>query len=183
MPIARFCSACGAALPTRPPVTCAGCGTPHWLNAKPCANAIVADRGRLLLTRRARAPWLGMWCAPGGFCEESEHPIETVEREVAEETGLQVRVTGFIGIWLTAYSDVPHRDGGTIAVAYYHAEPSGPTSGEVDPAEVAELGWFAWDELPEGLAPPDTLPAVLAAWRKDLLANRTRTPLPDRPQR
>ena len=124
-----------------------------------------------------------MWCAPGGFCDESEHPIETVEREVAEETGLPVQVTGFIGIWLTHYADVPDPESGTIAVAYYHAEPSGPPSGQVDPAEVAEVGWFAWEELPEELAPPDTLPAVLAAWRADLLAHRTRTPLPDRPRR
>jgi 8-oxo-dGTP diphosphatase len=124
-----------------------------------------------------------MWCAPGGFCEEAEHPIETVEREVAEETGLEVRVTGFIGIWLTAYADAATQDSGTIAVAYYHAEPAGAASGQVDAAEVAELDWFDGDELPQQLAPPDTLPAVLSAWRSDVAAGRTRTPLPDRPKR
>jgi 8-oxo-dGTP diphosphatase len=122
-----------------------------------------------------------MWCAPGGFCEEAEHPIETVEREVAEETGLEVRVAGFVGIWLTAYADAATEESATIAVAYYHAEPTGARSGHGDPAEVAELAWFTWEELPRALAPPDTLPAVLSAWRADLAAGRTRTPLPDRP--
>ena len=35
----------------------------------------------------------------------------------------------------------------------------------IDPAEVSELGWFSFDELPDALAPPGTLEAVLAAVR------------------
>ena len=90
MPEVRFCSACGAELPSLPPVTCAACGTSHWLNPKPCANAIVVDGDKVLLARRAYAPWKDGWGAPGGFCEVGEHPIETAEREVLEETGLRV---------------------------------------------------------------------------------------------
>jgi 8-oxo-dGTP diphosphatase len=51
----------------------------------------------VLLARRAYAPWQDAWGSPGGFCEVGEHPIETVEREVLEETGLRVSVTGYIG--------------------------------------------------------------------------------------
>ncbi|MGH3132922.1 MAG: NUDIX hydrolase, partial [Gaiellaceae bacterium] len=96
MAVVRFCSACGAELPSRPPVTCGECGTSHWRNPKPCANAVVVDGGRVLLARRAYAPWKGMWGTPGGFCEAGEHPIEAVERETLEETGLHVSVTGYI---------------------------------------------------------------------------------------
>ena len=42
MPEVRFCSACGAELESRPPVTCSACGVSHYANPKPCANAIVA---------------------------------------------------------------------------------------------------------------------------------------------
>lgn len=180
MPVARFCSACGERLPRTPPVTCAACGTQHWRNAKPGANAIVSDGDRVLLTERALTPWRGMWCAPGGFCEPGEHPIATAEREVHEETGLPVRVTGFIGIWVSSYENAPPDEADWISVAYYHATPIG-APGRHDPAEVAEIGWFRPDELPSELAPPVVLPAVLAAWRADARAGRTTSPLPDRP--
>jgi ADP-ribose pyrophosphatase YjhB (NUDIX family) len=162
----RFCSACGAELASPPPVTCTACGVSHWRNPKPCANAIVVDGGRVLLTRRAYAPWEGGWCSPGGFCERGEHPIETVEREVLEETGLRVKVSGYLGVWVDDYTDataVPEVD--VINVAYYLAEPVGGGEGDFDPAEVSELRWFAWDELPADLAPPGTLAAVLAVAR------------------
>jgi ADP-ribose pyrophosphatase YjhB (NUDIX family) len=166
MPEVRFCSACGAELETPPPVTCAACGTNHWRNPKPCANAIVVDGHRVLLARRAHSPWKGLWGSPGGFCEHGEHPIETVEREVLEETGLRVRITGYLGVWVDAYVDdhaAPSDD--VINVGYYLAEPVGGDESQFDPAEVSELGWFAWDELPKDLAPPGTLEAVLLATR------------------
>jgi 8-oxo-dGTP diphosphatase len=137
----------------------------------------------VLLVRRAHAPWRGAWCAPGGFCEAREHPIAAVEREVFEEAGVRVEVTGFIGIWIDDYADEPNPDNETISVAYYHARPTGEPAGVVDAAEVAELGWFAWRELPDALAPPGTLEAVLAGWRADVAAGRNFGPLPDYPHR
>jgi ADP-ribose pyrophosphatase YjhB (NUDIX family) len=139
----------------------------HYANPKPCANAIVVKGGKVLLARRAYAPWKDAWGSPGGFCELGEHPIETVEREVLEETGLRIDVTGYIGVWVDDYADehaVPGND--VINVAYYLAEPVGGDEKAFDPAEVSELAWFAWDELPTDLAPPGTLAEVLAAARE-----------------
>ena len=173
MPEVRFCSACGAALPSAPPVTCTACGTSHWRNPKPCANAIVVRDDKVLLARRAYAPWKDGWGTPGGFCEVGEHPIETVEREVLEETGLRVSVTGYVGVWVDAYADehaAPDVD--VINVAYYTAEALGGDEAAFDPREVSELGWFGWDELPPDLAPPGTLEAVLAAARARHAARR-----------
>jgi len=166
MPEVRFCSACGAELESPPPVTCSACGTRHWRNPKPCANAIVVDGDRVLLARRAHSPWKRLWGSPGGFCEHGEHPIETVEREVLEETGLHVRVGSYLGVWVDEYVDelaAPSVD--VINVAYYLAEPAGGDQRDFDPAEVSELRWFGWDEVPGDLAPPGTLEAVLAAAR------------------
>jgi ADP-ribose pyrophosphatase YjhB (NUDIX family) len=166
MPEVRFCAACGAELGSPPPVTCSACGVSHWRNPKPCANAIVVDGDRVLLARRSYAPWKDAWGSPGGFCERGEHPIETVEREVHEETGLRVRVTGYLGVWIDDYADEPGLDENEIInVAYYRAERLGGDEHDFDPAEVSELGWFGWDELPAELAPPRTLPAVLAVAR------------------
>jgi 8-oxo-dGTP diphosphatase len=177
----RFCSACGADLPASPPVTCTACGASLWLNPKPCGNAIVVDGGKVLLVRRAYAPWQGAWSSPGGFCEVGEHPIETVVREVFEETGLRVAVTGYIGVWVDGYADEPDDDADVINVAYYHAVLAGLDSGSFDEAEVSEVGWFGWDELPIELAPPGTLASVLAAARRAHGDGSAVTPLPDKP--
>jgi 8-oxo-dGTP diphosphatase len=177
----RFCSACGAALPAPPPVTCGACGRSHWRNAKPGAGAIVVRDDAVLLVRRAHDPWRDMWSAPSGFCDGVEHPIVAAEREVFEETGVRATVTGFLGIWTDAYADEPDADDELISVVYYYATPLDQNSGEPDPAEVAEVFWFPWDDLPPGLAPPGTLEQVLAAARAGWESGATKTPLPDRP--
>ena len=172
MPVARFCSACGAALPSPPPVACAACGAEHWRNAKPCANAIVSrGDGRILLTRRAHSPWRDLWCAPGGFCDEQEDPRETAVRETLEETGVLIRAGAILGIWVQAYADDPRDDEcDWISVAYYAAD-AVAEEGEADPAEVSEQRWFDPEALPPALAPPNTLTAVLEVWE----ATRVRT--------
>jgi ADP-ribose pyrophosphatase YjhB (NUDIX family) len=173
VPRVRFCSACGAALVSPPPVICAACGAEHWRNAKPCANAIVSrGDGRILLTRRAHSPWRGLWCAPGGFCELDEDPRDAAARETLEETGVRIRVREILGIWVQPYADDP-RDGDAdrISVAYYAADAIAE-DGAPDPAEVSEQRWFAPVELPDGLAPPATLPEVLAAWEARRAAAR-----------
>jgi len=107
-----------------------------------------------------------MWGSPGGFCELGEHPAETVIREVLEETGLDVEVTGYLDTWIDVYADDPSDpDAGVINVAYYTAAPTTNADGALDPLEVSELGWFAPDELPAELAPPGTLTDVLEAAR------------------
>lgn len=51
------------------------------------------DAGRVLLVRlSAAAAEPGRWLPPGGGVRQGEHPAHTVVREVAEETGLAVRV-------------------------------------------------------------------------------------------
>jgi 8-oxo-dGTP diphosphatase len=144
------------------------------------AGALVVHDGKLLLLRRAIEPWRGAWCAPGGFCDEGEHPIETVEREALEETGLRVAVTGYIGVWVDEYADEQAAPGvDVINVAYYTAVPLGGPAGSVDDTEVSARRWFPRDELPRSLAPPRTLSAVLAAAstpmpiRDDPMASRT----------
>lgn len=63
-----------------------------------CVGAIVHDRaGRLLLVQRANPPAAGTWSIPGGRVEPGEDDATAVAREVAEETGLAVRVGALVG--------------------------------------------------------------------------------------
>ena len=66
--------------------------------AVPCVGAVVHDAsGRLLLVRRGRPPHAGFWSLPGGRIEPGESPEQAVEREVREETGLEVRAGAVVG--------------------------------------------------------------------------------------
>jgi len=62
----------------------------------------------LLVQASAHSDLVGRWFLPGGGVDHGEHPADTVVREVAEETGLQVRVDGLLDV-LTDVTDLPHR--------------------------------------------------------------------------
>lgn len=94
-----------------------------------------------------------------------------------------MRVVGYLGTWIDPYADSPDADAEHVSVQYYAAEPTGTLEPAVDPAEVVEARWFPLDALPDGLAPPGTLEAALAALARALSGGGAETPLPDRPQR
>jgi len=63
-----------------------------------CVGAVVPDNaGRLLLVRRANEPGRGLWSLPGGRVEAGETDAVALAREVAEETGLTIRVGRLVG--------------------------------------------------------------------------------------
>lgn len=152
---ARFCPRCGGLLETvvrpgdsRPRQVCTACGRVHYRNAKPCAGALVVRDGRVLLVKRAIQPFLGYWDIPGGFLEADELPQAGAIREVREETGLDVRLTGLLGFYVDHYS---YGDEGDYCLnAYFLAQVVGGREHADDDA--ADLAWFALDELPEEIA-------------------------------
>ena len=50
------------------------------------------------MIQRAHAPSAGLWSIPGGRCLPGESGRDACVREVAEETGLQVRVLRMTGL-------------------------------------------------------------------------------------
>jgi 8-oxo-dGTP diphosphatase len=60
-------------------------------------GAAILERGRLLAARRTSPPAAaGHWELPGGKVERGETPEEALVREVAEELGCVVAVTGWL---------------------------------------------------------------------------------------
>ena len=60
------------------------------------AQVAIVRRGRVLVQFR---PWPPGWELPGGHVEPGEDPAVTAAREVAEETGYTVRITGLVGVY------------------------------------------------------------------------------------
>lgn len=53
-------------------------------------GAVIIKDGKILLEKRKSEPGRGKWSMPGGLVELGESISQTVVREVAEETGLEV---------------------------------------------------------------------------------------------
>ncbi|CAM5344652.1 NUDIX hydrolase [Streptomyces hirsutus] len=62
------------------------------------AYAVVVRDGRLLLARSPVPGGAPEWVLPGGGMEHGEDPYDTVRREVEEETGYRIEVTGLLGV-------------------------------------------------------------------------------------
>ena len=91
--------------------------------------------------RRAIEPFRGFWALPAGYQEIDEQPHETVVREVREESGLEVAVSGLLD--LIFVSDDPRRPAN---VAVFLCREIGGTlrPGE----EESEARWFSLNALP-----------------------------------
>lgn len=166
----NFCPECGGALaPAHPhgneqlalePI-CTGCGFIFWRASKPCVGALVVRNGRLLLVERAIEPFKGHWDIPGGFLGYAEAPEAGARREVEEETGLHVALTGFVGIFMDTYATT----GEPTLNIFYTAEVAGGQEKAGDDA--CALGWFPLAALPEHIA-FDCCNAAIRVYREQL---------------
>lgn len=62
-------------------------------------GAIVIRDEELLMVRRGHEPGAGLWSVPGGRVEKGEYLTDALEREVLEETGLQIDVAELAGLF------------------------------------------------------------------------------------
>lgn len=111
-------------------------------------GAAIVHGGRLLAARRTSPPELaGGWEFPGGKVEEGEDPVAAVVREVAEELGCGIEVTGMLA------GEAPVRDGLTLRVAVASLVDGEPVPVEAQhdavrwlgPEELDEVAWLAPD--------------------------------------
>lgn len=127
--------------------------TEHYNDPQaPKANSIVVavtvfvidDQDRVLLIRRTDN---GLWAVPGGAQDFGESIAETAVRETKEESGIDIEVTGVVGIYtdpkhVMAYSDGEVRQQFSICFRgrYLGGQPT-PSS------ESSQVRWVPRDEL------------------------------------
>lgn len=109
-------------------------------------GAIVLHEGRMLLVRRGRAPGLDLWSVPGGLVELGETTVEAACREVAEETGLKVRIAGVVGLLDRVTRDAEGRVRYHWVLVDYLAVPESTETLRAG-SDAAEVRWVTIDEV------------------------------------
>lgn len=102
-------------------------------------GAVVVKDGALLMVRRAKEPARGLWSLPGGHVEVGEYLSDAARREVAEETGLEVRIEGLAGIFEVVGD--PH-----FVILDFVAEVIGDDTPEAG-GDAGEVAWIPLDEV------------------------------------
>lgn len=106
------------------------------------AGLVTNDEGKILLVN---SPWRG-WEYPGGLIEPGETFQEALHREIREESGVEVEITGFVGICKNVEKDIVNIDftaryvGGTLTTS----------------EESTEVKWFTPEEALEVITFPLT---------------------------
>ena len=106
------------------------------------AALVINEEGKILLVN---SPWRG-WEYPGGLIEPGETFEEALHREVREESGVEIEITGFVGICKNVGLDIVNIDftakyvGGSLTTS----------------EESTEVGWFTAEEAFEMITFPLT---------------------------
>jgi ADP-ribose pyrophosphatase YjhB (NUDIX family) len=121
------------------------CGFIFYQNPAPAAGAIIVEKKKVLLVKRAHDPRKHWWCLPAGFMEWKEHPSQTAIREVKEETGAIIELDSLFDVY--SGDDDPRTN---AVLILYLARIVGGTLAASDDA--LELKWFPLTELPDDIA-------------------------------
>ena len=109
----------------------------HYENPTVVAGTVPVHNGRVWLLRRAIEPRLGFWTFPAGYMELGESVEEAAARETREEIGLEVKLTGLLGVY--------SRPEATTVFIVFMAQAG---DGAVALDESLEVRCFGSDELP-----------------------------------
>lgn len=107
-------------------------------------TAVLLEKdGKILLLKRKGAHGEGSWCMPGGSIDVGESFRKAAEREVKEETGMDVKYEKIISVsndimygahWITL---------GAKAIFNKKQQPK-----LMEPEKCSEIGWFSLNKLP-----------------------------------
>ncbi len=149
----RYCPLCRANLiprvvGPRERLACPACGYVHFRNPAPTVSVLVVEDGRVLFGQRSGDPERGKWALPSGYIEFDEDFITAAAREVAEETGLQVRIRAILDVHSAFLPPAYH-----FLIVVLLATPAGGALSAED--DLQTLTWFP-------LTGPFPMPAIQA---------------------
>lgn len=142
----QFCGRCGKAtqmMDAERAMRCGGCGALWYPRISPCAIAVVRRGQEILLGHNVNFPE-GMYSAMAGFLEAGESAEQAAAREILEETSVEAGDFRYVASQSWPFP--------AQLMLGFIGEYRG---GEVKPdgVELADAGWFRYDQLPR-VPPP-----------------------------
>lgn len=142
----QYCGQCGARTRYHTvdrATECPECGLVNYPRIAPAVIVAVERGDQLLLARSPNFP-SAFYSVLAGFVEAGESLEETVRRELREEVGLEVRDITYFGSQSWPFPN-------SLMLGFTATYAGGEIV--IDPNEVADAGWFRWDNLPR-IPPP-----------------------------
>jgi len=112
----------------------------------PSVNVVVAnDAGDVLMIRRTDN---GNWAVPGGAIDLGESVTQAAVRETQEESGIECRVTGLVGIYTDPRHIILYTSNGEARQEFSIVLTAVPVGGQPTPSdESSEVRWVPRDDL------------------------------------
>jgi ADP-ribose pyrophosphatase YjhB (NUDIX family) len=114
----------------------------------PSVNVVVVnDAGEILMIRRSDN---GNWAVPGGAIDLGESMTEAAVRETREETGIECRITGLVGIYTDPKHVILYTSNGEVRQEFSILLTAVATGGQPTPSsESSEVRWVPRGDLAE----------------------------------
>jgi ADP-ribose pyrophosphatase YjhB (NUDIX family) len=127
-------------------------------------GAVIFKEQEVLLVQRGQEPARGAWSLPGGLVELGETLTGAIHREIAEETGLRVRILGIAAVLERLFPDAA----GKIAYHYVLIDYlCDYLEGELKPgSDITAARFAALADLDRFDLPKFTLKVIRRAWEQ-----------------
>lgn len=145
-----------------------------WTKPWVTTDCIMVIEDQVVLVKRGREPFKGMYALPGGIVEYGESVEECVVREMEEETGLKAKVLDLVGV----YSKGDRDPRGHFITLAFNLQPVGGTLRGGDDA--AEACLFPLGDLPEMAADHAKILSDALLKRDRYRTNAAQCGVPDR---
>ena len=146
--IFKYCYQCGKSLSLKNIDNnyipyCEKCEKLFYSDPKLVVVVLVEHNNKLVLIKRSFEPAMGKWCFPSGYVNKGEKVEKAAIREVKEETGLDIIIKEFIGLYSS--------DDNPVIIAAFSAKSiggklySGFETDAVDLIEIDSLSDFPFE--------------------------------------
>ena len=112
----------------------------------PAVNVVVTDDvGDVLLIRRSDN---GNWAVPGGAIDLGESMVDAASRETREESGIECRITGIVGIYTDPRHVILYTSNGEARQEFSIVLTASAVGGTPTPSdESSEVAWVRREDL------------------------------------
>jgi ADP-ribose pyrophosphatase YjhB (NUDIX family) len=127
--------------------------------------AIFDDTGKILLHKRRKE---NAWCIVSGHVEFGETVEQAIIREIKEETGVDAKVLGLIGVYSSPAFQLYETEDGSVqyVTVYFEVQLLQQLPEQISNDETLDVRFFEVTALPEDLA------KINPFWLDDVLSKK-----------